>query len=489
MVSTYNPFRTPAVTPTPTGASNASQAVSSPLHNPSTGDVNQAASSGRHTPEPQATDVGRSASPLDRSVNDLLTEELPPAYTPAPNVYEGEATLELGPRRPFQNPVPVQPQDHPPWVSPQPPNHSPWLSPQPTATSDWAVFPASRHRESANLYTRPAPPPVHPSHQGLRPSSTPLVPASPSQPLSDFARDFYAAGAGTGMNEGVLGGPSAQYQSDTPGASSSSATVAQYAPPPGEPPYRATKSGPTSPTGPGRDQVPDDGRPTEKPVPGHPLLRHGKVLVYPKDYECHKCHNTGYKNYDPSHPCSRCWDKYAKPYTGALTYTPWGADASGPSSAGSARTTLQRPLPQFRAPQASLHQPSASWYGPPPPPPRGDPSLSRSASTSRVGSGYPGASARVIPVFGGGVPVGSYLDPLQARGRPAFPPQTWFGGPQQPVVVDGPPPRGNAVVYAPGDPRLGGRLCWRCGGDGKTSLFIFDEETCRVCNGIGRTYV
>ncbi|KAI0358161.1 hypothetical protein OH77DRAFT_1397660 [Trametes cingulata] len=469
MVSVHNPFRTPTVTPTPPGASVPTQSTSSSTsatlldsHNVPSG------TSGSYTPGSQTTASGSVSPPDDRSVNDLLTEELPPPYTPAPNVYEGETTLELGPRRPFQNAAPAPPRNQPGW----PP-------PEATAASTWTAFPGSRHRESSNIYTHPAPPPVHPASANWRPSSTPI--ASPPHPVSDFARDFYAAGAD--VNSGVLGGPSAQYQGEAPGAPSSSSST-RYAPPPGEPPNRSAKSASASPVSPSGDGVPDDGRPTDKPVPGHPLLRHGRILVYPKDYECHKCHNTGYKNYDPSHPCSRCWDKYSKPYSGAMAYAPWGPDGqSGPSSS---RHTFQRPLPQFRAPQASLHQQSASYAGLSPPP-RSD--LSRSASTSRITGAYPGAAARVIPIPGGGVPMSPYLDPAQNRGNSVFPPAHWYGTPPVVPVRGVPPPSGNVAVYPPGDPRIGGRLCWRCGGSGKTSFLIFDEETCGVCNGVGRTFV
>ncbi|OSD05413.1 hypothetical protein PYCCODRAFT_1465313 [Trametes coccinea BRFM310] len=407
--------------------------------------------------------------PSERSMNDLLTEELPPAYTPAPNVYEGEATLELGPRRPFQQPAQVPPQNHSI-------HRPPWVSPQETGSSSWSAFPGGLHRESPSIFTRPAPPPVHPSLQNGGP------PQLPSRPLSDFARDFYTAGAD--MSTGVLGGPSSQYQGETHGASSSSST--RYAPPPGEPPNRSGKGAPPSPVSPADDPTSDDARPTETPVPGHPLLRHGKILVYPRDYECPKCRNTGYKNYDPSHPCSRCWDKYAKPYTGVLAHAPWSSDAQTGSS--SSRTSLQRPLPKFRAPQASLHQRGASQSGPPLLSPGSN--LSRSASTSRVSSGYPGASARVVPIAGGGIPMSPYLDPIQSRGRQPFPPASWSAAPPVIPVTGPPPPSTNVVVYPPGDPRLGGRLCWRCGGDGTTSFFgLFDQETCNICKGVGRTFV
>ena len=119
------------------------------------------------------------------------------------------------------------------------------------------------------------------------------------------------------------------------------------------------------------------------------------------DTEVLSGHNTGYKNYDPSHPCTRCWDKYARPYTSIMAHAPWSSDAQ--SGSGSSRTTYQRPLPRFRAPHSSLHQSNASNSGSPTSP--SGYNHSRSASTSRVSSGYPGSAARVIPIPGGGVPV------------------------------------------------------------------------------------
>lgn len=51
------------------------------------------------------------------------------------------------------------------------------------------------------------------------------------------------------------------------------------------------------------------------------------------------------------------------------------------------------------------------------------------------------------------------------------------------------PPNGSgAVVYSAGDPRIGGRLCWRCDGKGNTSFMLLDRITCPVCGGIGRTF-
>jgi hypothetical protein len=50
-----------------------------------------------------------------------------------------------------------------------------------------------------------------------------------------------------------------------------------------------------------------------------------------------------------------------------------------------------------------------------------------------------------------------------------------------------PPPPG-ALVVNPGDPRLGGQLCWRCGGSGTIAGFLFDDKPCSLCGGTGRVY-
>ncbi|GAA5861841.1 hypothetical protein JCM3774_001321 [Rhodotorula dairenensis] len=48
----------------------------------------------------------------------------------------------------------------------------------------------------------------------------------------------------------------------------------------------------------------------------------------------------------------------------------------------------------------------------------------------------------------------------------------------------------NTIVVRPGDPRIGGVLCRKCGGTGtQMGIFIFDEDTCDVCNGAGRVFV
>jgi len=136
-------------------------------------------------------------------------------------------------------------------------------------------------------------------------------------------------------------------------------------------------------------------------------------------------HNVGYKNNDPTHPCQKCWKKYSKAYAGPLLYASWLNPTPD--------TNFQRPLPSL-----SAFQPSAMI-------------------------GYSSVPPRV---------------PLPTR--PPMP----LGGSSIGFGSSRPPP--GSLVVRPGDPRIGGRLCWNCGGDGVVSMFFFDTERCRVCKGMGR---
>jgi hypothetical protein len=147
--------------------------------------------------------------------------------------------------------------------------------------------------------------------------------------------------------------------------------------------------------------------------------------------------NLGYKRMDPTHPCKRCWSKFAKPFQGPLVTA--YSNQSDSTSTSPFSSSFQRPLPSFHPPQRT-------------------PTVSRPQS-------YPPATP------------GPYVSPLQdpnVQIRALSP----YGAP---------PPR-NAVVYSSGDPRLGGRLCWRCEGTGTISLFLFDSTTCFVCGGVGRVF-
>lgn len=234
-----------------------------------------------HQSDP-STSSDPDSSPTADPGHDPLNEELPPAYTPAADVSQGETTIEYGPRRPFQPVV------QPPMVTQQ--NGWPMVS-QPTGPS-WSQYPGFSLRPGMIPQIPPAPPvsrsqfirpPQHPLFTGMsntaQYTSPPMsAPPIPSRPVSDFARDFYSAGANADMT--LLGGPVSQYV-PTPGPSNDGAPATQSSPSPGGPSARLENT--TS------HQIPNDGSPTKTPVPGHPLLRDGKILVYPQDFECKKC--------------------------------------------------------------------------------------------------------------------------------------------------------------------------------------------------------
>lgn len=440
-LSTRNPFRTPGATPNPTGASASSSvppyssAVPSVSSPPSYSDPH---SDGEETPEAlpdltpripsarpshlSAQSTGNSTSSfspppslpprpssstsaprlssnrplIDDDPTDGIPDLPPPAYSVSPNVSGGELVVEQGPRRPFQR------------------------APEPFLQ----LSPPQNQQRLRSQSPQSAPPPSPPDS----------APARPQSQLSDFARDFYSA----------TPTPPATQQPQQP----------RFAPPPGPPPPRRPRPASTS-SGAGSTAPPvSDGRPTTTPTPGRPLLRNGKTLVYPENYLCPKCtfltpshlplsdaypqtrkgQNTGYKSFDPSHPCRKCWDRFGKPFTSILASSPWSGQGSGPSQSEHGRT-FQRPLPAFNPPPQVR-----------PPPPQPMPGMYPPSSPT----GATNPNLRVVPMPDGNMP---------------------------PV---------GATVVMPGDPRIGGRLCWRCGGRGVTPFLIFDEETCDTCGGIGR---
>ena len=279
-LSFYNPFRTPLLTPNLTGASVTSSApsyhtalpfshtlltptptgMSTVSRAPSYQTVAEADShsddedvpevlpeltprmpSRQITSSPPQTPPS-SPPPFDLPPDltpDDIPESAPPAYSLTPNVGGGETIVEQGPRRPFQRaPEPTQP-------------------------------------------TQPPPPP---------PTERP-----PSQ-MSDFARDFYAAG--TEPFPPVPPSPAAPLQQQRqyappPGPPPPAALVQQqtrYAPPPGAPPPTRRPSSASTSSGAGStSSLARDGHPTTTPTPGRPLLRNGRTLIYPETYFCPKC--------------------------------------------------------------------------------------------------------------------------------------------------------------------------------------------------------
>lgn len=51
-----------------------------------------------------------------------------------------------------------------------------------------------------------------------------------------------------------------------------------------------------------------------------------------------------------------------------------------------------------------------------------------------------------------------------------------------------PPKQTGPIKLRPGDPRIGGQLCLRCRGSGIVSVFLFEEDYCPTCNGLGRIF-
>ncbi|PPQ87611.1 hypothetical protein CVT26_007384, partial [Gymnopilus dilepis] len=143
----------------------------------------------------------------------------------------------------------------------------------------------SSHLSSSSLnsnsqHTRTPSPGITSPHQTQTPS------ANPTSPSSDFAREFYAAGTGEGLN--LVS--NSDEEDDVPLASTSAARGVRRTASMGDlksasgPSSRAATSG----TGQGGGEAGDDNKPTTHPVPGRVLMREGKVLVYPGGYECDK---------------------------------------------------------------------------------------------------------------------------------------------------------------------------------------------------------
>lgn len=330
-------------------------AAANPFRSPNSSSLTMAHSSSTPQTVPESSpsiNITDQSSPPDSTSNntsapslrDQLTQEdleEPPAYTPRPDAYTGETTVEYGPSRPFQ-PAPTQPrQSNSSWISgpASPPPQSGQRSPgslmslinqitgeittqlntamnsaaaarnaarassQPTGSNgQWNSYPGQRghlaspppqhpayplqHSSSSSLHPPPnlpprsnllSPPPLPPRHPSssatnlTRPISNSVTPPlPPRRHSSEFARDFYAAGPLEAVSNPDIGS-----------ASGSEAGV------------RHTRSvsesrGSSSRNGAAVDSGGDDGRPTTTPKPGHPLLHNGKLLVYPKGYECNK---------------------------------------------------------------------------------------------------------------------------------------------------------------------------------------------------------
>ena len=285
-------------------------------------------------------------------------------------------------------------------------------------------------------------------------------------------------------------------------------TPVQYAPsprPPASPVPAAQRAGPL---------------PTSTHQPGHPLLNEGRLLVYPVHKgRCEKCGNTGYKGGDPSRPCSRCWRKYGRAYSGALKQAYEGTGLASVLQGMS----LQRPLPgavnythpnmvhqgtqpvgyvanQSYMPYAPYapYRPAAQYVPPAAAQAPAEPERFPEDQHSSAPPRYEQASASDKPLPDQQYPQ-QHAPPPQApqvpQPVPAPQPMPGGWGAAQPAPMGpthywpgyAPPP--GAVRVMPGDPRIGGILCPECYGsgddDGIVSLFLGGGD-CRRCGGTGR---
>lgn len=461
-MSSNNPFRTtqgklPA-TP-PHGASDRSSSPPLPplpASSPTTmADPSSAmpSSSTVDTPATVSSNYTGVASTSAASRIDRIDDDLPPAYTAAADPTIGEATIELGPRRPFQ--APPHP---PPSLQHGPSGSRPHIQQQP----QWNQPPGQSYHSQSQSHipswspqSRPNQPPWQTqryptSYGGQRSGGGGLLGT-----LFDTVRDVVDVVSGAHDDRMIAAQRANAGAYATP--HNANTGLVSYAPPRGPPSQGQTSTNVRRSSTPPRSPppiTPDDGTPTTTPVPGHPLLRDGNLIVYPKDHLCVKCRNTGYKNHDPSHPCRKCWEKYGKPYTGALAYTPWSSSGNDPR--------MQRALPKLIPPHLAASRSSLS-----------------PALTSRGPQGH------------------GLSPPLQQHSRsvsqPHFPTHPQPTSPTYYVVnpllsMDSTPPVPHAISVPPGDPRLGGRICMWCRGDGVRTMLLFDVTSCEICGGVGRVW-
>ncbi|GFZ49515.1 hypothetical protein JCM24511_07635, partial [Saitozyma sp. JCM 24511] len=345
-------------------------------------------------PPPTRNNV--SAPARQDSFDVAIPDEPPPAYTPSAGM-QGDTHIQAGPSRmDFSGPPPLPERLEQNITGvgvgygPRPPippgQGSGWAQPSPQQQFQHQPQPPHTH----SPWGPPEPPPQHPSRVNGSGNGYGAAPSTLLTPVGNHGNPF--------------------------------ADTAQAHAGPSRP-----SPAPNSPQGASQQDL----TPTEVPTPGRPLLRGGQLLVYPKGYVCSKCGNTGYKNNDPSNPCSNDWRKYGKPYNSALAHS---YTISGPTlnPSTTASSNFQRPLPSFHAPYSSP-PPQQNPYAHLPPPPSQKPPGSWNT--------YPGQGFRPPPP----PPPHMQMPPPHQQPGPIFVQHT-----------PGPVPHGSVVVQ-PGDPRIGGR--------------------------------
>ena len=421
----------------------------------------------------------------------VLAEDLPPAYTPGPDTRHGERTVDIGPVRPYIRDDTAALEE-----SLRRRRQMGTVSGIPGATRQQAWGYGSRGRPgmghiglsgllielltAGGVRNSPGQSQQRPSLlDGPRSrSGTPLQSQLTGTPvLPQPTGGSYISRPPTGM---TFVGTSRERWDQYPGQRSGPRGMPRVPAPPAHPSsLQNRRSSPSTYTTIPEIQQPmarlTDPRPTAIATTGRPLLYDGRVLAYPLGYECHKCtsfsfaccyepvvttfvstagHNRGYRPLrglvfhgtpsalvpgDPQRPCRKCWSRYARRYEGSLVNADWEGNANGTGG-----TNYQRPIsdpPPMLEPSAMAPSPSPS------------PTHSRTPSvvSSSTGNQAMTNAPAVVPI------------PRHMRRASR-----------------------STVAVPPGDPRIGGRMCWKCNGTGEVTVFIFDRERCRVCGGVGR---
>ena len=205
--------------------------------------------------------------PPDLMTDDDLPESAPPAYSLTPDIGGGEIAVEEDPPSLFQQePEPVvQPPQPDPFPPPGPP--SPFPSPPLSQLSDVEALPSPT--TPLQEQRRYAPPPGRPPPAGSVPQQSRFAPPSAAPPP-----------VAPPPGAPPLGPP--PLPSSRPQAASASTSAG---------------AGSTAPHS-------RNGYPTSRPMPGHPLLLNGRILIYPETYLCPKC-KSYFHSFASSHTDSR----------------------------------------------------------------------------------------------------------------------------------------------------------------------------------------
>lgn len=260
-MSSHNPFRDPSTSSPQPAAS------SSSLH-PSPEDSKHAAAIEQPPPSAASSSSSTPATHVIPPDPTGLTDELPPAYSPGPNVYQGETTVEYGPARPFQPPPPrPQPQAWQPQPQMIRPQTTGWSGAQ---THYGSQTPSLLQQITGHLATQ-----LNNVSERLNAQATGQSSwsAYPGQQVQQNHTGYHTP----------VGSPNTGQPPPLPARPPQSG----HAPPSGPPPPQASHA-PTA-NGQSAPQPPNDGRPTTRATGGHPLLHDGMLLVFPAGYECRKC--------------------------------------------------------------------------------------------------------------------------------------------------------------------------------------------------------